>query len=150
MLFKGKRAKSPILNKLTFGAFNKAFSPARTEFDWLSRDNIIVDEYIGDPLCGGVFSAGFFLDLFHGAIAVNNPVNIKKTPLDLPIFLLSGELDAVCNMSKDIEKICGQYRQAQLKDISFKIYPGARHELLNETNKEEVYGDIHNWINKHI
>ncbi len=150
ILFKGRRAKSPILYKLTFEAYNKAFSPGRTGFDWLSRDNKIVDEYIGDPFCGGVFSAGFFLDLSHGVFAVNDPKNINRTPGDLPIFLLSGEFDAVSNMSKDIEKICAQYSRAQVKDISYKIYPGARHELLNETNKEEVYRDIINWIGQHI
>jgi alpha-beta hydrolase superfamily lysophospholipase len=150
ILFKGKRAKSPFLNKLTLGAYNKDFSPARTDFDWLSRDNKIVDEYVSDPFCGGVFSAGFFLDLSHGAFAVNDPKNINRTPGDLPIFLLAGEFDAVSNMAKDIEKICGQYRRAQVKDISYKIYPGARHELFNETNKEEVYRDIINWIDQHI
>lgn len=150
ILFKGKRAKSPFLNKLTLGAYNKAFSPARTDFDWLSRDNKVVDEYIGDPFCGGVFSAGFFLDLSLGALAVNNPANISKTPGDLPIFLLSGGSDAVSNMAKDIEKICSQYRKAEIKDISFKIYPGARHELLNETNKEEVCSDIAGWIDQYI
>ncbi len=150
ILLKGKRARSPFLNKLTLGAYNKAFSPARTDFDWLSRDNKTVDDYVDDPFCGGIFSAGFFLDLSHGAFAVNDPVNISKTPGDLPIFLLSGERDAVGNMAKDIEKICSQYKNAQVKNLSIKIYPGARHELLNETNKEEVYGDIASWLNKHI
>jgi len=149
ILFKGKRARSPFLNNLTLGAYNKGFSPSRTDFDWLSRDNKVVDEYIGDPFCGGIFTTGFFLDLSHGAFAVNDHANICKTPGDLPIFLLSGGQDAVSNNAKDIEKICVQYKKAKVKDISFKVYQGARHELLKETNKKEVYSDILDWINKH-
>ncbi len=145
-----KRAKSEKLNKLSFGGFNKAFAPNRTEFDWLSRDYISVDKYIEDPLCGDVFTAGFFYDMLIGLKDLNNKQNINRTPKNLPILLISGEKDPVGKNTKGVLQVYKSYEKAGIKDITYKFYKDARHEILNEINKEEIYTDIINWLNEHI
>ncbi|MBW2356206.1 MAG: lysophospholipase, partial [Deltaproteobacteria bacterium] len=90
---KGRRHPSRLLNALSFGGFNKAFAPARTEFDWLSRDSAEVDKYVADPFCGAVFSAGFFVDLLTGMAYIHRPEQIARIPKDLPIYLFSGAAD---------------------------------------------------------
>lgn len=146
----GSKTPSPLLNKLTFGSFNKAFQPNRTEFDWLSRDERQVDKYIEDPMCGGIFSTGFFFDFLSGLETVHNKKNICSSPLDLPIFLISGTKDPVGGKNgKGVLETFKSFKQVGIKDVSYKLYEDSRHELLNEINKGEVQRDIINWINKH-
>jgi alpha-beta hydrolase superfamily lysophospholipase len=148
---KGRKTPSPFLNNLTFGNYNKAFLPNRTEFDWLSRDEREVDKYIHDPLCGGIFTAGFFYDFLDGIGTLNNPHHIKLIPSELPIFLISGTKDPVGGKNgKGVVQTLDAYKQAGIKDVSIKLYDDARHELLNETNKDEVQKDIIGWINNHL
>lgn len=147
---KGRRQPSPLLNKLTFGSYNKGFLPNRTEFDWLSRDEMEVDKYIEDPDCGGIFTTGFFHDLLKGLETINKPKNLKDIPQNLPIYLLSGSKDPVGDNTKGVLKTYQAYQQAGLNDVTYQFYDNARHEILNETNKQEVYKDIVNWINGHL
>lgn len=147
---KGERAPSPLMNNLTFGSYNKAFRPARTEFDWLSRDEQELDLYLADPYCGGVFSSGFFHDLLGGLETINQPENIRSVPSTLPIFIISGSKDPVGANSKGVIKTYNAYKKAGMADVSYKLYEDARHELLNELNRDEVYADVVNWINEHI
>ncbi|MDP4086071.1 MAG: lysophospholipase [Bacillota bacterium] len=147
---KGARTKSPMLNNLTFGSYNKAFKPNRTDFDWLSRVDKEVDKYIEDPMCGDIFTAGFFNDLFEGLETINKIQNLKLIRSNLPILLISGSKDPVGSNSKGVLKTYKAYQQAGIKDITCKIYEGARHELLNETNKEEVYTEILSWVEQYI
>jgi alpha-beta hydrolase superfamily lysophospholipase len=146
----GCRVKSPLLDKLSFGKFNSYFKPNRTPFDWLSANKENVDRYIADPYCGSVFSAGFFYDLIYGVKKVNLLKNIKKVPKNLPIFLISGEEDPVGNFTKGVMKVFNDYKKSGIRDLNYKFYPGLRHEILNETNRQEVYNDIMTWLNKHI
>nr|HPG48882.1 alpha/beta fold hydrolase [Petrotogaceae bacterium] len=146
----GPRTPSPKLNKLTFGNYNKKFSPNRTEFDWLSRDTEQVDKYVADKYCGGVFSCKFFYDLAQGLVNLNKLENIEKIRTDLPLFFISGSEDPVGKFSKAMPKILYRYHKAGMKDIQHRLYLGARHELLNEINKDEVMTDIYEWINKKI
>lgn len=145
----GKRAESKRMDNLSFGSFNKAFSPNRTDFDWLSRNNKKVDKYIDDPLCGGVFTAGFFYDMLTGLKNLNKKENIKMTPKDLPIYLISGDKDPVGKNTKGVLQVYNSYRKAGVMDVVYRFYIDARHEILNEINKEEVYKDIIIWLNKH-
>ncbi|WP_042461556.1 alpha/beta hydrolase [Neobacillus dielmonensis] len=148
---KGSKTPSPFLNNLTFGSYNKAFQPNRTEFDWLTRDEKEVDQYIADPLCGGIFTAGFFYDLLDGLLTTNMPQNIGVIPTNLPIFLISGDQDPVGGKKgKGVIQTMQQFKNAGLQDVSIKLYPEARHELLNEINKNEVQNDIIEWINAHL
>lgn len=143
---RGKRYKSVLLNKLSFGSFNIKFEPARTEFDWISRDEKAVDKYIQDPYCGGIFSCGFFYDLLTGLKTINNKKLIHSIPKDLPILFISGEKDPVGNNTKDVLHVIQTYKEAGIKNIDYHFYQDARHELLHELNKEEVIEDIKSWL----
>jgi alpha-beta hydrolase superfamily lysophospholipase len=143
----GRKAKSKTMHKLIFGSYNKAFKPNRTEFDWLSRDNDEVDTYINDPYCGGIFTAGFYYDFMKGLIEISKTRNIYRIPKDLPVFIFSGDKDPVGGAGKGVNKLYQTYRKAGLKDITIKLYPGSRHEMLNEINREEVMKDATDWMN---
>lgn len=146
----GRKAKSAIMNKLSFGAFNNAFKPNRTEFDWLSRDNAEVDKYINDPFCGGIFAAGFFCDFLGGLAFINKKENIAGIPKDLPIYLFSGAKDPVGANTKGVTQVYNSLKSAGIRDISLKFYADGRHEMLNEINREEVFSDVILWLNKHV
>ncbi len=144
----GRRTPSSKMNALTFGSYNKAFKPNRTEFDWLSRDEKEVDKYISDPLAGGVFSAGFFEDFLKALNSLYDEDD--NIPKQLPVCFLSGDKDPVGKNTKGVLQSYNQLKTVGLKDVNYKFYPEARHEILNETNKQEVYDDILNWINNHL
>ena len=148
MLFKKKNSQSPLMDSLSFGDFNKAFKPNRTKFDWLSRDEKQVDKYVDDPYCGAVFSVGFYNDMMKGLEYVNKPETAEKVRKDLPMYLIAGDNDPVSKNGKQVKDVFGMYKKAGISNISMKLYEGARHEILNETNKDEVYNDILTWLNK--
>ncbi|WP_044640483.1 alpha/beta hydrolase [Risungbinella massiliensis] len=147
---KGKRTKSNLLNRLVFGNFNRAFQPIRTEFDYLSRDEREVDKYIADPFCGYVPTTSFFYDLFSGVNQSDKPENLNQVPKNLPIFLFSGDQDPVGDNGRGVLKTYHHFQKAGIVDVSYKLYPGGRHEMLNESNREEVYQDVIAWLNKHL
>ena len=147
---KGKKAKSNILTKLSFGAFNNAFKPNRTDYDWLSRDNAEVNKYISDPWCGAVCTAGFFCDLLGGIGYINIKENIAKIPKSLPIYIFSGAKDPVGANTKGVSQVCNALKDAGIGDVTLKFYEDARHETLNEINRDEVFNDVIAWLNKHV
>jgi alpha-beta hydrolase superfamily lysophospholipase len=140
----GRLSPSSRMNALTFGSYNKAFKPNQTDFDWLSRDEKEVEKYIQDPLCGGVFTAGFFEDFLKGLLTLYDQDEL--IPKQLPVYFLSGEQDPVGKNTKGVLQSSRKLQAAGLKNVSCKFYPEARHEILNEINKQEVYDDIHQWI----
>jgi len=143
----GRAYPSRLLDKLVFQNFNRGFKPARTDLDWISRDPVEVDKFLADPLRGKIGSAGYFHDFFSGLLVMNNVENIQSTPKNLPLHFISGTADPVGGKAgKGIVQICKAYQQAGLLNVSCKLYEGARHELLNETNKDEVAQDIIEWI----
>ena len=146
---RGKKYRSPLLTKLTFGDFNKPFRPNRTDFDWLSRDEAEVDKYVEDPSCGGMFTAGFFHDLLTCLNEVNDPGNIRNVPSDLPIYIFSGDKDPVGKGTKGVRQVYEAFKKAGVRDVELKFYEGGRHEMLNETNREEVHRDVIEWLDKH-
>ena len=146
-LFNPAKSPSPFMNNMTFGAFNKPFRPNRTKFDWLSRDDEQVDKYVADPFCGGVFSIGFFNDMLKGVLFVSKQKNINKTPKDLPVLIFSGDKDPVGNNGKGVTEVYNKFKKAGVKNLSLKLFTDGRHEMLNETNKNEVYQFILNWLN---
>ena len=147
---KGKEAPCKLLDNMSFGKFNQAFKPNRTKFDWLSRDDAEVDKYVNDPYCGAIFSAQFFNDMLSGVDYINQPENIAKIPKDLPIYFIAGSLDPVGANGEGVKKVFSDYQKAGIKDVELKLYLEARHEILNETNKLEVYDDILKWISKRL
>ncbi len=148
LLFKKKNTPSPLMNKLSFGDFNKGFQPARTDFDWLSRDEDVVNQYVADPFCGGIFSPGFFRDMMKGLEYVNKQKTTAFVRKDLPMYLFSGEKDPVSKNSKLVKEVYELYKSAGISQIEMKIYPEARHETLNEINKDEVYLDVLSYLNR--
>ncbi|WP_228550229.1 alpha/beta hydrolase [Salinibacillus xinjiangensis] len=146
----GKTRPSDTMNKLTFGGYNKKFKPAQTEFDWLTRDKQVIKEYMEDSRCGQVCSAQFYYDLLDGIDVINRRENIEKVPKELPIFLLSGDEDPVGNFKKGVIETYHDYEKAGLINLSCKFYSNARHEILNEINREEVMDDILSWIHNQL
>lgn len=149
-LFKGAKKESPLLNAMAFGAYNKNYNPKRTDFDWLSRDFNQVDRYIADPWCGFLCTTGFFLDMFTGLSWIHQPKNMKAIPSDLPVHLIDGTDDPVGDYSKTVKELFEIYRANGMKNVDLKLYPEARHELLNETNREEIADELLSWVNNHI
>ena len=128
------------LNKLSFGAYNKKFKDPRTVYDWLSRDTAVVDRYAEDPLCGFTFTSCAFFDLFTGLSEVSDLNWAKRVP-NRPIFLMSGANDPVGNMGKGVKQV-NQWLLKSGHKVTMKLYPEGRHEMLNETNRKEVYNDV--------
>ena len=128
--------------------FNAAFEPARTEFDWLSRDEAIVNAYIADPRCGFGIDTDAAKDMFAGARRVADPGQVAAVRSDLPLYIAAGELDPVNANLALLNVLAGRYRAAGLSDVTVRTYPGARHEILNETNRDQVVADILEWIDQ--
>jgi alpha-beta hydrolase superfamily lysophospholipase len=147
---RGHEHVSGLMNTLSFGQYNSAFKPTRTDFDWLSRDPAEVDKYINDPDCGFVFSAGGFADLLRGLEAVNTDRVASRIPKELPVHLASGDLDPVGANGKGVQKVAEQLRRLGVQDVTVKLWPQARHEILNETNRDEVEVEIADWIDAHV
>lgn len=146
----GQKAPGNKMNGLCFGSYNKHFAPARTDFDWLSRDTKEVDKYVKDPLCGFMCTNGFFLDMLTGLEFANSKENASKLPKNLPILLISGDDDPVGDYGKGIKKVYNLYKNAGISDLKMILVPEARHELLNETNKKETYKVLADWFISHI
>lgn len=149
-VFKGDRARSGLVNNLAFGKYNERFSPERTDFDWLSRDEKEVDKYIADPFCGTAFPTSFFEEFFKTLIYIEDKKNFHKIPTNLPILIVSGEEDPVGAYGEGVKELYERYRGLGLKDLNLILYEGARHEILNEINKDDVNADILDWLNRHI
>ena len=142
-LRQGARGKSALLQSLMFGDFNKRFKPARTPFDWLSRDPAEVDAYIADPLCGFEFSNQLAVDLLDALGPLLKPERLARIRKDLPVYIFSGSDDPV---GANLPALAAAYRNAGLTRVDMRVYTGARHETLNETNRDEVTADLVAWI----
>jgi alpha-beta hydrolase superfamily lysophospholipase len=138
----GRRNPSPILQSLTFGQYNKAFAPARTEFDWLSRDPAEVDAYIADPLLGFAVSTQTWVDMLDALGRIANPRNVAKVPKDMPLYLFAGDRDPVGDSGKGMKNLRDAYVHAGIEDVRLQLYEDGRHEMLNETNRDEVMADF--------
>lgn len=146
----GPHTHSKLVEQLSFGAYNKQFSPARTHADWISRDEAVVDAYVADPLCSFLPTAGMFRDMMEGLQYIARKCNLKKMDPDTPVLFISGDKDPVGQNGKGVTKVAAFFRQAGTKDLTVHLYPGARHEILNELNREEVFGDILTWLEAHL
>lgn len=148
--FKGKDFKSTFVDNMAFGRYNDRYETHRTRYDWLSRDDKIVDQYIASPYCGFLFSLDGMKALMEVNKNSNKPQTFKSTPKSLPIFMVSGEMDPVGDWKAGAKMAYDGYIAAGMENCTLKIYPNARHEILNELNKEEVYADLSGFANKII
>jgi alpha-beta hydrolase superfamily lysophospholipase len=147
---RGSRRASRLAWALADGAYNKPFRPNRTPYDWLSRDERQVDAFAADPLSGRLCSSGFYRDLIRLLREIHRPQAMAGIPRSLPIYVFSGSADPVGDMGDSPTALVNAYRSLGIRDLEFVLYPGARHELLNETNREEVTGNILRWLARHL
>ena len=147
---RGRRHPSGLMDKLTFGAYNAKFKPNRTDYDWLSRDQAEVDTYVADPLCGNTFTTTFFADLLGGLQEIHRTTAYAAVPHDLPILVFSGSVDPVGDAGKGPREVAEAYRSAGVADVTLTLYPDGRHEMLNETNRDEVTADVLAWLDEHL
>jgi len=145
-IFKGWRYRSNFVNNLAIGKNNKKFEPSRTSCDWLSRDEKVVDAYINDQRTNFVFTLNAFYNMFKGILCLYKKRNLGLITKDLPILILSGEEDPVGDFGKAAVKLYDSFKELGMNKVTMKLYEDARHELLNETNRNKVYEDILEWI----
>ncbi|UOO38183.1 lysophospholipase [Oscillospiraceae bacterium CM] len=145
-LLYGARKQSAALNLLCFGAYNRRVNPLRTPCDWLTRDVDLVDRFIADNTCGFVPTVGLFSDLLGGIQFVGRKKNIAHMQKDLPILFVSGDQDPVGDFGFGVRKVQRLFTAAGLDDVTVKMYQGARHEVLNETIRQDVFNDILDWL----
>jgi alpha-beta hydrolase superfamily lysophospholipase len=139
----GKRGKSDPIFQMWFGEFNKPFKPARTESDWLSRDEKEVDAFVADPLCGFPFTTQLAIDVLDALPRVTSRQSLAPIRKDMPIYVFSGERDPV---GANIQGLIGDLKTTGFTRLTTRIYAGARHETLNETNRDEVTRDLIAWL----
>lgn len=147
---KGPKHKSPFMNNLLFGGKKYTSLTTRTTFDWLTRSNPIVGAYIHDPYCGFICTTSFYHDLIKLTINATKKNLIKQTKRDLPLYIISGDKDPVGGYGKEINKFVSVLKQYEFTNVSSKLYPECRHEILNELNYKEVFSDIQTWIAKRL
>ncbi|MDR0324169.1 MAG: lysophospholipase [Treponema sp.] len=145
----GQRNGSRIARAMGDGQYIKPFEPGRTQFDWLSRDEAEVDKYVADPLCGFLCSSGFYRELTRILNRIHQSEAMAKISRSLPVYVFAGSADPVGGMGASTTALVEEYRKLGIDDLEFVLYPGARHEPLNETNREEVMDNLLSWINKH-
>ncbi|CAD0264757.1 alpha/beta hydrolase [Pseudomonas veronii] len=146
-LRQGLRGRSALIEFLSFGSFNKAFKPNRTAFDWLSRDPDEVDRYRHDPLCGFRCTNQLWIDLLGGLQQISKASNLAQIDPGLPILVIGGECDPVSE-GKRLKRLAHALREAGCQNLQLNIYPQARHELFNETNRDEVTADVLTWLDQ--
>ena len=146
----GETKPSKQLEKMAFSGYNKRVEHPRTAYDWLTRDSRIVEAYITDPLCGFTPTAGLMRDLLTGIQFIQKSSSLEAMKKDLPVFFIAGGDDPVGRYGKGVRQAADAFRNAGMEDVSCKIYPLGRHEILNEINKEEVYQDIAEWLERKL
>jgi alpha-beta hydrolase superfamily lysophospholipase len=145
----GERNGSRIAKAAADGPYSKAFRPNRTEFDWLSRDEKVVDAYAADPFCGFLCSTGFYRDMARALKRIHLPAEIGKIRKELPVYVFSGSADPVGDMGASPAALVVAYRHHGIEDLETVLYPDARHETLNETNRDEVQASLVSWLRRH-
>ena len=148
ILVKSNGAKTPsrIMNRLSFGSFNKGLPKVITNFDWLCSDEKVVQQYIEDTKCGFISTNQFFVDLTTGLITINKSEEINKIRKDLPVLFIAGSDDPVGEKGKGVYKVAKQYEKAQMTEVAVYLFEGMRHEILNEKNKQHVYDVVLRWL----
>ena len=145
-LLAGEHFRSGFVHGMALGSYNKPFIPNRTDKDWLTRDEAVVDAYMQDPLSMFRPTVSLYHDMMQGIARMQKPANLQKMQKNLPILFVSGDQDPVGDMGEGVKAAYDSFLQAGCTDITLKLYAGARHELLNELNRAEVYEDLKDWL----
>ena len=147
---KGETYRSATINGMADGAYGKAIKDARTSFDWLSTDPAVVDTYIADPACGFMFSVGGYAVLMDLLVELAGAKHMAELPKDTPVFFAAGADDPVGDSGRGVLKVFGAYRKAGFADVDLRLYPGMRHEIHNEVDRDKVYADLLKWLEAHL
>ena len=148
--FHGWRYRSKLVDSMAFGSYNRSFRPARTSKDWLNRDEKEVDRYLSEERCSFRFTLNGYDSLFTALERLCDKKLLARAPKDLPVLFLSGDDDPVGDRGRGVQKAAQSLRDAGMRRVEVKLYPGARHELLVELNRQEVFADIGSFIQNHI
>lgn len=146
----GEDKPSAFLENLVFGSYNKRVEHPRTAYDWLSRDAKIVDAYIAHPMCGFTPTAGLLREMMKGLTYIEKSAHLEAMKRDLPVFFVAGGDDPVGGYGKGVKRTVSEFKKAGMTDVSCRIYPLCRHEILNEINRQEIFEDIGGWILKKV
>ncbi len=141
---------SSLVYDLSLGAYNNPFKPARTSSDWLSRDEAVVDAFLADPLCTFHPTVSMFRDMLGGILFIGNAKHIARMEKSTPILLFSGDQDPVGSMGEGVKTVYLLLRQAGCQNVTLNLYPGGRHEMLNEINRDEVLDDLLDWLETEV
>ena len=144
----GEENPNETLQSMVFGSYNKKVEHPRTAFDWLSRDAKIVDAYIEHPLCGFTASCGLLRDMMKGICYIEQRKNLNNMKKHLPVLFIAGQEDPVGPYGKGVEHTEKGFQKAGMVRTDIKIYPGCRHEILNELNRQEVFQDVLAWLQR--
>ena len=145
----GWQHRSKLVERLSFAGYNNGLE-GRTTHDWLNRDAAEVDKYLADERCTFTFTVNAYYSMFSGILRLHDPAFVAQMPKDLPLLFLAGDADPVGERGKGVERAVQSLRDAGVQNMEVKFYPGARHELLVETNRREVFADIADWIEKQL
>ncbi|OUQ37245.1 alpha/beta fold hydrolase [Faecalibacterium sp. An121] len=148
--FHGWRYRSKLVDSMAFGGYNRSFRPARTSKDWLNRDEKEVDRYLSEERCSFRFTLNGYDSLFTALERLCDKELLARAPKDLPVLFLSGDDDPVGDRGRGVQKAAQSLRDAGMRRVEVKLYPGARHELLVELNRQEVFADIGGFIQNQI
>ena len=147
--FRGWHYRSKMVDKMVVGPYYKKFKPAHTRADWITSDREQLDAYVSDPLCSFMFTVNAYYNVFSGMIGMQRKESVYMIPKGLPILFMSGAEDPVGDFGKGVRKIYEKYRAAGIRDVTLRLYTGDRHEILNETDRDQVYADLLEWFEKH-
>ncbi|MCR5510243.1 MAG: alpha/beta hydrolase [Lachnospiraceae bacterium] len=139
-----------LLNSMAFGAYNKRIPDAPNDYAWLSKSDEVQQKYIADPDCGFTFTVNGFKVLFKLMWKLADKANVEKMPKNLPVLLVSGEEDPVGNYGEGVKQVYESYKALGMEDVTLKLYKDDRHEILNETDHDQVYEDILKWIEERL
>lgn len=141
----GPKGHSAVIHALTFGGFNRAIKNPRTAFDWVSRETAFVDAYVNDPRCGFQASNAYWRDMFRFLHTLYSRQSLQQFRPDIPVYVFSGDQDPVGHNGKGVEKLAAWLR-SHLTNVTVKLYPQARHDVLHEINQGEVVADVIAWL----
>ncbi len=145
----GEEKYSKKIQSMMFGSYNKEIKNAKTEYDWLTRDADEVQRYLDDPYCGYTCTNGFYHELLMGVQLANDKAKAASMNKAMPIYMFSGDQDPVGSYGKGVRNVEAMFAEIGMQDVTVKLYPGGRHEMLNETNREDVMADLVGWVNQH-
>ena len=148
--FRGWHYRSKMIDSMAIGSFNRKFRPARTRADWVTSDQEHLDAYVSDPLCSFMFTVNAYYSMFGGMLLMNKKESVYMIPKTLPVLFASGAEDPVGDFGKGVRKVFEKYKIAGIRDVSLRLYAGDRHEILNETDRGQVYADLFEWFEERI